>query len=187
MKIKKLFSAVLCLFFFAAAHAELTSQEEPDIRFASVTEAQRLITHKDNFSKNLNQFDLNLRLHHPNGTYGEWKQLVSQEVKEWEDAEKERIIKAFQTIKSNIQDMQLVIPYPKEIIFLKTSMREELDAGGYTRKNWIAIGENELKRASDIQLAQLVGHELFHVLSRHDATFKKKVYETIHFHPLHKE
>ena len=71
---------------------------------------------------------------------------------------------------------------------MKTSMAEESGAGAYTRENWIAIGEQVLNEATEEDLARLVAHELFHVLTRADLAFKKKTYETIGFtvldHPI---
>lgn len=60
-------------------------------------------------------------------------------------------------------------------------MQEEGGASAYTRKNWIAIGENVLNNTQDTQMQLLLAHELFHILTRHDLNFKKSVYQTIGF------
>ena len=163
---------------------------QPDtlaIHFATQPEAQHLLTADDEFTAGLNQFDYDLRLSKPHSTADEWRQLARHETRSWAPGEKQRIIKAFRTLRQNVQQMQLQLPYPEEVVLVKTTMREELRAGGYTRKNWIALGALELIYANDDQLATLLAHELFHVLSRHSASFKQAVYATIGFRLLDHE
>ena len=40
-------------------------------------------------------------------------------------------------------------------------MKEEGGAGGYTFKNWIALGENILNEASNETLTRILSHEIF--------------------------
>ena len=180
MKVRNWLSA---LFLCGACLACHTGERPPElhVRYAAKAEAESLIADADDFSEHLNQFDLNVRLQKTGATKAEWKKLVRQETLEWSEQDLARMQMAFDTIESHIARLELDIPFPQEIVMLKTSMQEEMGAGAYTRRNWIAIGAHELQRATDAQLTQLAAHELFHVLSRHDAAFKKKVYRIFGF------
>ena len=186
MKIRNILSVLLLCGLFVSCHTN-EQPNELSVRYATKSEAERLISGSDAFSDHLNQFDLNVRLQKTGATKAEWEKLVKQETMEWTAQDIERMRMAFDTIASHIVRMDLDIPFPEEIVMLKTSMNEELGAGAYTRLNWIAIGDNELKRATDAQLTQLAAHELFHVLSRHHADFKKKVYRIFGFESTGKE
>ena len=187
MKIKNLVSVLLVCGSFFQSCTPKESDEDVAVRYATKAEAEALIAGVDDFSEHLNQFDLDVRLQKSGATKAEWEELVTGETLEWNEAEVERMDMAFDTLLANIDKLQLDIPFPEDIVMLKTSMKEELGAGGYTRNNWIAIGENELDKATDAQLAQLLGHELFHVLSRYDADFKKKVYQIFGFESTGRE
>lgn len=71
--------------------------------------------------------------------------------------------------------------YPSEIILLKTSMKEEGNIPAYTRKNWIAVGEKALEKASAEELERLMANEVFHILSRNNPEFRKAMYAVIGF------
>ena len=180
MKIRHILSTVLlcCVTLTGLAQNKQTALK---FRFATRAEAQMLVTDIDNFSNGLNQFDIDLRLQKPNSRKSEWLRLAMNEAKNWSDAEKDKITKAFKTIQNNIKKMNLNLSYPNEIVLLKTSMKEELNAAAYTRKNWIAIGEDYINKASNEQLLFLVGHELFHILTRNSIEFKRAAYQTIGF------
>ena len=184
MKIKYIFSIVLlvCLSFTSlTGFAQNKKGNALNFRFATRAEAQMLITDIDNFSNGLNQFDIDLRLKKQNSRKSEWLRLSMNEAKNWGEDEKAKITNAFKVVKKNIHALKLDLSYPKEIVLLKTTMKEELDMVAYTRKNWIAVGENFLKSATDEQLQYMISHELFHILTRHSADFKQKAYAVIGF------
>ena len=178
MKIQYLVTTVLLCCMTISGFAQ-NKQSTLKFRFATRAEAQMLVTDIDNFSNGLNQFDIDIRLQKENSRKSEWLRLAMNEAKNWSEAEKDKVTKAFKTIKSNIKKMNLKFTYPDEIVLLKTTMKEELNAAAYTRKNWIAIGEDFINTASNEQLIFLVGHELFHLLSRKSIDFKRSAYQII--------
>lgn len=105
----------------------------------------------------------------------------------WSDTEKERISKAMKSLDAEIKKQSYNLDFPKEIIFVKTTQKEEGNAEAYTRVNWIAIGEHALKEASDADLKYLVAHELFHLLTRQNSNFKKDIYKVIGFTVIEKK
>lgn len=181
MKMTHLVSTVLFCCMTLTSFAQKKQNSSLNFRFATRAEAQMLVTDIDNFSNGLNQFDIDLRLQKENSRKSEWLRLAMNETKNWSDAEKDRVSKAFKTISANIKKLKLTLDYPQEVVLLKTTMKEELNMGAYTRKNWIAIGDQFLEKGSDAQLLYLVGHELFHILTRNSLDFKRAAYSAINF------
>ena len=91
------------------------------------------------------------------------------------------------SLDAEIKKQSYNLDFPKEIIFVKTTQKEEGNAEAYTRVNWIAIGEHALKEASDADLKYLVAHELFHLLTRQNSNFKKDIYKVIGCTVIEKE
>lgn len=163
------------------------SNSTPSFRFATRAEAQMLITDIDDYTRNWNQFDINSRLQTTEGKKSQLLTLAMNETRSWSDKEKERINRAMKAINTQIKKQKLTLPFPNEVVLVKTTMKEEGGAGGYTRKNWIALGENILNEASDETLTRILSHEIFHILTRNNKKFKAAAYSTIGFHVLNRE
>ena len=71
--------------------------------------------------------------------------LAMESTREWGDADRSKLNKAFMAVEAAIKKQKLKLPFPSEVILLKTSMAEEGGAAAYTRENWIAIGEQVWK------------------------------------------
>ena len=70
---------------------------------------------------------------------------------------------------------------PDTIFFIKTTMDEELKgAHAYTRSNAVILNGDKIT-TTDSQLEHVLIHELFHIASRHDQNFRKKIYKIIGF------
>ena len=108
-----------------------------------------LITELDDYTRDWNQFDIDVRLQKPQGRKSQLLQFAMEQTLNWSDAEKERISKAMKSLDAEIKKQSYNLDFPKEIIFVKTTQKEEGNAEAYTRVNWIAIGEHALKEASD--------------------------------------
>lgn len=181
MKFKKLLLLLVWGLTVGVAQAATEAADTLALRFASRTEARQLLLAEDEFSTHLNQFDYNLRLRKTGATRQEWQELVQRETLDWTPSETMRIVRAVRNLQHRVDSMQLHLPYPEQLVFVKTTMHEELDAGGYTRSHWIALAESVVQRAPEALLERLIAHELFHVLTRHSHAFKKTVYSTIGF------
>lgn len=180
MKLTHLLFTLAAFLVAMSGMAQKTSTGIP-YRFATQAEAQMLITDIDQHTNNLNQFDLDVRLQTPNARKSQLLRLGMESTRSWSDADKAKVNKAFATIEAAIKKLKLKLSYPAEVIIMKTTMAEEGGADAYTRKNWIAIGEEALEKMPDEDFARLVAHELFHILTRTDLAFKKKVYDVIGF------
>ncbi len=118
-----------CL-FAAAAFA----QDIP-YRFATRAEAQMLITDIDAYTRNWNQFDVDVRLQKQEGRKSQLLTLAMNETRNWADKDKEKVNRAMKAIAAQIGKNKFVLPLPKELVLVKTSMKEEKQCAGiYTRK-----------------------------------------------------
>ena len=188
MTLKHQFLFILCLAFSTmVSWAQSNKFANSVFRFATRAEAQMLITELDDYTRNWNQFDIDVRLQKPQGRKSALLQFAMDQTLNWSDEEKARISKTMKSLDTEIKKQKYNLEFPKEIVFVKTTQKEEGNAEAYTRMNWIAIGEEALKSSSDTDLKYLVAHELFHLLTRQNANFKKDMYQIIGFEVAEKE
>ena len=173
MKLTHLLFTLMAFLVLVPGKAQKASVDIP-YRFATRAEAQMLITDIDTYTNSWNQFDLDVRLQTQNGRKSQLLRLAMESTLNWSDADKEKLNKAFAKIEAAIKKQELNLPLPTEVILMKTSMAEESGAGAYTRENWIAIGEQVLNEATEEDLARVVAHEIFHVLTSANLALKNK-------------
>jgi len=104
-------------------------------------------------------------------------ECVGQNVLEWTDAEKQKITSAFQGIQIALEAMSL--PFPREILIVKTTGKEEGGAA-YTRANAVILPQTTLKSPT-AALRRMICHELFHIVSRTNPDLREKLYAAIGF------
>lgn len=110
-----------------------------------------------------------------------------QELREWNDEEKKVIQAITEDLNDSIRKYQYSLPLPKEIMLVKSTLKDEGGAGGYTRSNWIALTDKLVSHIKEEGQKTLLLHELFHVLTRNSLNFKKEMYQTIGFTVLDEE
>ena len=175
---------VLCpaLFSHSATAAEgpleLPLCGETKVVFAGVEEGKKIQTAKDAFTQSLSKFDLQLRLKRTeNATLEEWKKFVAGEVLPWNDEEIAHVKPAVILLAEKLKKLKL--PLPEKVLLVHTSGKEEGEAA-YTRGNAIILPSKVLSFSPE-KLEDLLCHELFHVLSRHDAETRQRLYGIIGF------
>lgn len=185
MKLTSLLAATYCCCLATAGIAQ-ESKTPLSYRFATQAEAQMLVTDIDEYTNNWNQFDIEFRLQKADGKKSELLRLAMKETRNWSEEEKANVKKALSQIQKQIGTQKYSLPFPEEVIIVKTTQKEEGGSTAYTRKNWIALGEQALGMKAD-SLALIISHELFHILTRENHAFKKAVYATIGFNVLDRE
>ena len=182
---KKLIYAAIC--FAGLAFCPAFAQDTVRYRCASVEEAKRLIGEEDNYTRNWSRFDIVSRLENPNGKKEDLIKLSTEEITEWSDLEKQRVGLMMQSINDTIRKYNYKIPYPEEIILIKSPMKSEGGAGGYTRNNWIVLVDGFFEKINKEFQLHLLLHETFHILTRNNPEFKKQMYATIGFSTTEEE
>ena len=176
---KKLIIAACCLSNLAIYSAN--GQDTVRYRCASVEEARQLVRTEDSYTRNWSAFDIASRLENPEGKKEDLINLSAEELTEWTDSEKQRINQLMLAINDTIRKYNYKIPFPEEIVLIKSPMKSEGEAGGYTRNNWIVLIDGFFSMVEEEFHHHLLLHETFHVLTRNDPEFKRQMYATIGF------
>ena len=191
-KIILLVCGILCLSSCQNKNSQANVKEKQysdtiNFRLATLEEAKQLMGAEDSYTLNRSPFDIVSRLQNTQGTAEELKVYALQELREWNDEEKKVIQAITEDLNDSIRKYQYSLPLPKEIMLVKSTLKDEGGAGGYTRSNWIALTDKLVSHIKEEGQKTLLLHELFHVLTRNSLNFKKEMYQTIGFTVLDEE
>lgn len=150
------------------------------VTFASIKKANELLTQEDEFTKSWSQFDIDSRLHKQKRTKTELFDYISKQTREWTQDEKNKMHTIFSSIDKQIAQQGFKIHFPDVIYFVNTTTKEEGNAGGYTRANYVVLKDDILSQSKE-RLKKTIIHELFHVLTRNKPEFRKEMYQIIGF------
>ena len=109
-------------------------------------------------------------------TEAEYLAFVGANVLEWTDEERAALSAAVESVEKRLR--ALAVPIPADVVLIKTTGREEGGAA-YTRANAIILPLSMLQPAG--KLEHLICHELFHILSRRNASLRERLYGAIGF------
>lgn len=112
-------------------------------------------------------------------------QFAGAQTRNWNDEETALLQKSSQSINQIIREKELKLPFPEEVRLIKSTIKEEGGAGGYTRDTYIVLIDRLLEHPEYV--TKLLAHEAFHVLTRNNPDFRKKMYSIIGFNILPKE
>lgn len=185
MSIKKIlvFSLILSLLLPAA----LAESSALGYRFADAKEASELLLSNRNYYDNLTQNDLNFRLQKLDATLDELEAFTAEQTLDYTDDEKARIDRSMALIENICAERGYALPPMDDIVFAKTTMREECDASAYTHGTQIYLGEHMMKYGFDdnpkvqAYFDAIVAHELFHCLTRNHPDFRAAMYGILGF------
>ena len=116
---------------------------------------------------------------------------AGEQVLDFTDEEKALIDSYLTKMSNTLKENGFVLPPLEEIIFVKTTMKEENDAGGYTHGTQIYIysgffdavlkGDEKTRARGAAYLDYFFWHEMFHCLTRCNPDFREEMYKLIHF------
>lgn len=170
-------AGLVCL---GAALALAQTEPAPSIRihFSSLEEGREILRSRDGFIRRLSPFDRAARLKTDREvTESEFLNFVAGKVIEWDSSDKKRVEQAFDRILPALGEYPL--NWPASVHFVHTTGEEEGGAA-YTRDKAVILPRTRLDQSPE-KLAQLVAHELFHILSRHDRHIRDRLYRVIGF------
>jgi hypothetical protein len=165
----------------AAAIASAQPSNLPPISFATVAEGRSLLTTRDDFIVRLSPFDRAARMKTNRDVLEpEFLEFVGKNVLEWTPDETAAVQSAWTSLTPKLRE--LALPFPKTILFIKTTGAEEGGAE-YTRANAIILPQSALVVTKRPALQATIAHELFHVLSRNAPALRDRLYAVIGFQP----
>lgn len=160
------------------ALAQAVTAPSISLHFASLEEGREILRTRDGFIRRLSPFDRAARLKTDREvSETEFLNFVAGKVIEWDSADRGRVEQAFDRIRPALGEYPL--NWPESVHFVHTTGEEEGGAA-YTRGKAVVLPRTRLDRSPE-ELAQLVAHELFHVLSRHDRDIRDRLYRVIGF------
>ena len=157
-----------------------TDQKGITYQFTSFSNSINKLTNHDEFTNRWSKFDIDVRLNKQNGNKNELFQYISTQALQWSESEKIKVDSVMQSINKDIKHLMLNIDYPNSIFFIKTTGEEEGNASGYTRSNCLILNDETLIWGFQ-KLKNIIIHELFHIISRNNLSFREKMYEVIGF------
>ena len=190
---KKLFLLVCGLSFLTSCiNKQSNVVESPyadtiNFRLATLEEAKELMSREDSYTRSRSTFDIVSRLQNPEGTVEELNAFAIQELREWSEEEKTAIQTLTKDLNDSIRKYNYQLPLPKEVMLIKSTLKDEGGAGGYTRSNWIALTDKLISHLKEDRQKSILLHELFHILTRNSLEFKREMYNTIGFTVMDEE
>lgn len=192
-----LVAAMVCLSFLFFS-CQKDDPEKPtsiiNYHFATLAEGKQLLAANNEYYNSLNQGNIDWRMRRTGATLDELKDYVQTCVRDFTDEEKTAITKAVASIEETLNAIGATLPFPDDIAFVRTTMEEEGNAGAYTHKTEIYIGERILQKGipqdgddeatteSNWQYFNYaIAHELFHCLTRNSPKFRSQMYSLIGF------
>jgi hypothetical protein len=170
-----------CVPSASGAAADVRLDDRTDVAFATVEQAAKILAARDDFVARLSPFDRAARLKTDRDvSEKEYLDFVSKSPRSWTDGEKGIVSEAIAALAPRLRKLSL--PWPKTILMVKTTGREEGNAP-YTRANAVVLPESSLEHATAASLQGNICHELFHILSRHNPALRDKLYRAIGFYP----
>ena len=149
------------------------------VSFASVAEGKAVLSQQDTFVNTMSQFDRSARMKtHKPVTEEAFLTFAGRQVRAWQKAEVDTITRIWETIRPLLANLNL--PLPEQILMIKTNGREEA-MRNYTRQHAIILPQKTID-ASEKYIREILIHELFHVLSRHDAALRDQLYQILGYH-----
>lgn len=147
-------------------------------RFAGLEEGREAITRRDAFTAALSKFDLESRLMTSEPVeVADLLKLYADNVTTWPAEDREKVQAALEFVRERAAGLDLKLP--ETVWMVRTTGKEEANAA-YCRGPAIVLPE-ALIRQREAGLQRLVAHELFHVLSTHDAELRRDLYQLISF------
>ncbi|ORX84151.1 hypothetical protein BCR32DRAFT_307216 [Anaeromyces robustus] len=168
------------------------SNIEINYHIADAEEAANLLLSNRDYYENLNQNDFNFRLQILNATLEELEELVKREVRDFTEKEKTIIDNCFliKNIKRICKERGYTLPPLNDIVFAKTTSREEYGSNAYTHGTEIYLGETLFEMEDeylDIYVNGIISHEIFHCLTRKYPNFRRDMYSIIGFTIVEKD
>ncbi len=187
---KRILCYVLSAILMTGLLTGFTSKETNRIfnyRFADAKECTELLLSNEDYYSNLTKTDLEYRMQKKNATLEELLDFTKTQTRAFSKKEKKAIDTTMDIIEKTCIENGYHLPRIDNIVFCKTTMAEECNAGAYTHGTEIYLGELSLMLSSfmdpkeNYSFIQLVAHELFHCLTRNDSEFRKAMYEILGF------
>ena len=148
--------------------------------FATAERGRAIIAARDEYVQRLSPLERALKAKSETSVSEEdFLKLLAGAVLPWSDADRAAVQAALESIRPKLAELNL--PLPNSVLFVRTTSAVEGNSP-HTRANAILLTESSVGRPD--RLAYLIAHELFHIASRYDKTWRDAMYATIGCVPI---
>lgn len=183
--LKKLIVCITCLLLIlCGCQSNLAASRQLTYRYASKEEGQELLLGNTEYYAGFSQNDLDYKMQQKNADMDSYLAFAKEQVQDFTDKEKKYLDEHMDKLLNHLEKNGYHLPELDEIIFIKTTMKEENDAGAYTHGTQIYISSEVIKIDMETQhnfIDIVLAHELFHCLTRCNPQFRADMYKLIHF------
>ena len=109
----------------------------------------------------------------------EYRRHMAAQALDWTEEERRRLAPLAERVERFVETLRARMP--ARILLAKAA--DVMDGTPHTRVNAIVLPRAFLASARQGDLAYVIGHELFHLLSRHDERAREQLYAAIGFRP----
>jgi hypothetical protein len=164
----------------ALATTEIPLGEGSVLRFADVAEGVAALTERDDYIRQLSPFDRQVRPKTDREvSEEEFLKFLGSHVLPWTPQDIQKLTPLVTDVARKIAPWKL--PLPEVVLLVKTSGGEE-GAAAYCRGPAIVLPKNMVDGPT-AKLANILPHELFHVLSNQNPELRQALYASIGFQP----
>ena len=167
-------------------------------RYASAEEGRQIRLSNTAYYNSLTQNDIDWKLRCTGKTIDDFKIFSASQIQDFTDDEKKALDAMINSVEIRMRGLGIGLPPMDEVTFIKSSMEDEGGAGGFTLGNSIFLNAPFLQIVTDVWQGKqcytpdydeycyryapvIIAHELFHCMSRNNASFRQRLYSLIGF------
>lgn len=154
------------------------------LNYLSRSEAAQVLGQEDQHVRSLSRFSLEALLGRKDATAADYLTFAAEQALDWDAGQQKTVEQCVNELNRTIRRKGLILPFPESINIITSTLAEEGGAGGYTRGTTVVLSRDLLEQAPASVIKTVVAHEVFHVLTRNDPDFRRKMYALIGFEVL---
>lgn len=154
------------------------------LNYLSRSEAAQVLGREDQHARSLSRFSMEALLGRKDATAADYLAFAAEQALDWDAGQQKTVEQCVNELNRTIRRKGLKLPFPESINIISSTLAEEGGAGGYTRGTTVVLSRDLLEQAPVSVIKTVVAHEVFHVLTRNDPDFRRKMYALIGFEVL---
>jgi hypothetical protein len=146
--------------------------------FAGLQEAGAILGWEDDYIRATRPLERRVKLRRTQPVdAAEYRRQMAAQALDWTEEERRRLAPLAERTEAFVATLRARMP--ARILLIKAG--DIMDGAAHTRVNAIVLPQSFLASARQEDLAYMLGHELFHLLSRHDERARERLYAAIGF------
>jgi hypothetical protein len=148
--------------------------------FAGAAEAGAILGWEDDYVRATRPLERRVKLRRAQPVdAAEYRRHLAAQALDWSEEERRRLAPLAGRIEAFVATLRARMP--ARILLIKAG--DVMDGAPHTRVNAIVLPQAFVAAARQEDLAYMLGHQLFHLLSRHDEQARERLYAAIGFRP----